>query len=89
MKCTNCRYEGRGSRGHYKSGEKGQFWLCPNCNSFSKIIVKKRTDKRLILKLYNELNTLKWIGSDEGWDLAIDAVRSRIVGIIEESENEK
>ena len=33
-------------------------------------------------KLYNELGTLQWIGEDEGWDLAIEAVRNRISTII-------
>lgn len=28
--------------------------------------------------LYNELGTMRWVGSDEGWDLAIEAVRKRI-----------
>ena len=28
--------------------------------------------------LYKELGTLKWIGADEGWELAIDAVRKHI-----------
>jgi len=28
--------------------------------------------------LYKELGTLKWMGSDEGWTLAIEAVRKHI-----------
>ena len=39
-------------------------------------------------KLYDELNQLKWIGSDEGWDLAILAVQKRILEIIKTQEKE-
>jgi len=28
--------------------------------------------------LYNDLGTLKWLGSDDGWDRAIEAVRAEI-----------
>jgi hypothetical protein len=31
-----------------------------------------------LVKLYLELDTLRWLGADEGWDLAIEAVRKRI-----------
>lgn len=31
-----------------------------------------------LARLYFELNTLRWIGADEGWELAIAAVRKRI-----------
>lgn len=34
-------------------------------------------------KLYDELNQLKWVGSDEGWDLAIDAIQKRILELIQ------
>lgn len=37
-------------------------------------------------KLYNELGTLQWIGEDEGWDLAIEAVRNRISTIINKNK---
>ena len=33
-------------------------------------------------KLHDELNQLKWIGSDEGWDLAILAVQKRILELV-------
>lgn len=35
-------------------------------------------------KLHDELNQLKWIGSDEGWDLAILAVQKRILELLNE-----
>ena len=34
--------------------------------------------KNSLVDLYNDLGTLKWIGSDEGWDLAIQAVQKEI-----------
>lgn len=30
-------------------------------------------------ELYEDLGTLKWLGEDEGWDLAIEAVRREIL----------
>ncbi len=30
-------------------------------------------------KLYDELGSMKWIGMDSSWDMAIDAVRKEIV----------
>lgn len=39
-------------------------------------------------KLYNELGTLQWIGEDKGWDLAIEAVRSRISTMINKNIEE-
>lgn len=36
-------------------------------------------------KLYHELNQLKWIGSDEGWDLAITKVREEIAKKLKEN----
>jgi len=34
----------------------------------------------LIVKdLYDDLGKMKWVGSDSGWDLAIDAVRKHLV----------
>lgn len=35
-------------------------------------------------KLYDELNQLKWVGADEGWDLAILAVQKRILELVNE-----
>jgi hypothetical protein len=29
-------------------------------------------------ELYDDLGKLKWLGADEGWDLAIEAVRTKI-----------
>jgi hypothetical protein len=37
-----------------------------------------------LLKLAVELNTLKWIGSDAGWDLAVSAVSKRILELTSE-----
>lgn len=39
-------------------------------------------------ELYNELGTLQWMGIDEGWDLAIEAVRERIREGLEENNKE-
>jgi len=33
--------------------------------------------------LHKELNKITWMGADEGWDRAIDAVRNRIVEMLE------
>ena len=64
-----------------------------DCNSkcSTKAIEGSKIGSRLILattkcaekttpleELYNELGTLKWIGSDNGWDKAIEAVRTEI-----------
>ena len=39
---------------------------------------KIQKDYSEIEKLYHELNQLKWLGLDEGWDLAIAKVREEI-----------
>jgi len=36
--------------------------------------------------LHKELGQMHWIGSDEGWDLAIEAVRTRITEIVAEKK---
>jgi hypothetical protein len=36
--------------------------------------------------LYNELGTMKWAGADDGWDLAINAVRKKIAESLKEDE---
>lgn len=41
-----------------------------------------KSRKRELDSLYAELGTLKWMGEDEGWDLAIEAVRKRLVELI-------
>lgn len=41
-----------------------------------------------LIKLHDELNQLKWIGEDEGWELAIKAVQKRIIEIIKTQEKE-
>ena len=42
-----------------------------------------------LVKLHDELNQLKWIGADKGWDLAISAVQKRILEIIKTQEKEE
>jgi len=37
MKCKHCEFEGRGSRGFFKSGVKGEHWKCPKCNGWTKL----------------------------------------------------
>jgi hypothetical protein len=39
-------------------------------------------DEQELIKLRNDLETVKWMGSDEGWDLAIDKVKERIDEIL-------
>lgn len=47
--------------------------MCPNVE----MLASEKND--IVFKLYEEmhkeLNTLKWIGADEGWELAIEAVQ--------------
>lgn len=38
-----------------------------------------------MLELYEDLGKLKWIGADEGWDLAIEAVRKEILRRLNET----
>lgn len=35
-----------------------------------------------LLNLRRELGTLRWMGSDDGWDLAISAVQKRIEELV-------
>jgi hypothetical protein len=35
-------------------------------------------ETRRLTKLWQELGQMRWAGVDEGWDRAIDAVRSRL-----------
>lgn len=52
----------------------GPFEVCP-------ITIAKEPetkDDKSLEELYDELGKLKWLGSDRGWDLAIEAVRARI-----------
>ena len=35
-------------------------------------------ETRRLTKLWRELGQMRWAGADEGWDRAIDAVRSRL-----------
>ena len=32
------------------------------------------------MRLRKELNTLRWMGHDEGWDLAVEAIRKWLEG---------
>jgi hypothetical protein len=41
-------------------------------------------DTKQLEKLFNELGTMKWIGSSSDWDRCVEAVRKRIVEIIKE-----
>ena len=43
---------------------------------------------KYLKELYDELNQLKWMGEDEGWDLAINAVQKRIIEIIKVNKND-
>jgi hypothetical protein len=38
----------------------------------------KRMVRRYQAWLYNSLGTMRWMGADEGWELAIEAVRKEI-----------
>ena len=35
-------------------------------------------ESRRLVRLFDELGTVRWIGADDGWDRAIEAVRARI-----------
>ena len=50
--------------------------------NFRTKIKNKRLNMDELKKLHDELNQLKWIGSDEGWDLAIIAVQKRILELV-------
>lgn len=41
-----------------------------------------------LLALYKELNTIKWMGVDDGWDLAIKAVQHRILEMVVEHQKQ-
>lgn len=40
-------------------------------------------------ELHDELGTLKWVGSDEGWDLAVEAVRKLLRDEIKAEKEEE
>jgi hypothetical protein len=35
-------------------------------------------ESRRLVRLFDELGTVRWMGADDGWDRAIEAVRARI-----------
>jgi len=43
--------------------------------------------KKALIDIVDDLNKLKWIGHDEGWDLAIQAIQTDLVKKLEEREN--
>lgn len=47
-----------------------------NQQDMNKIMAGERVAE--LERLHTELNKMKWSGSDEGWDLAIEAVRKHI-----------
>jgi hypothetical protein len=49
--------------------------------AFSKVLAIRQGRKDLE-KLHDDLNKMKWIGADEGWDNAIKAVRTDIAARI-------
>ena len=42
-----------------------------------------RQRRNVLLNFRHELNKLKWAGADEGWELAIKAVRERLKELAE------
>lgn len=42
-----------------------------------------RQRRNVLLNFRHELNTLRWIGADDGWDCAIEAVRKRLLELSE------
>lgn len=47
-------------------------------NKQARDLKKNQKDYTELESFYHELNQLKWIGEDEGWDLAISKVREEI-----------
>lgn len=45
----------------------------------------RRTKIDSLLEVYNDLATMKWIGADETWDNAIEAVRNDLFNRIRKS----
>ena len=43
----------------------------------------------ILSQLFRELGTLKWMGEDAGWDLAITAVRKRILELMSPEQYSK
>ena len=54
------------------------FAICSSHPSYNPGIIPDNSKECTIESLYNELGSLKWIGADEGWNEAIEAVRKHI-----------
>jgi hypothetical protein len=48
----------------------------------------ERARQEALEELYRDLGTLKWMGSDEGWQLAIDAVREAVRALAQKEERD-
>lgn len=54
-------------------------------NKISRKELVRRTKIDSLLKVYNDLGVMKWIGADETWDNAIEAVRNDLFNKIKKS----
>ena len=50
------------------------------------MIVPKIIKQETIIEVHNDLNKLRWVGSDEGWNLAIEAVQKHLKEKLEVSK---
>lgn len=61
------------------------YWQIDNCVAGQKQVIAQLEAEKAVMRevlakeLHAELNTMKWIGSDAGWDIAIEAVRTFLV----------
>ena len=52
--------------------------IAGNDEEYDSKIINSFTKNEKLLELKKDLNTIKWLGSDKGWELAIEAVLEKI-----------